>query len=97
MHPSFKLFLGNQRITANNATKSKMVNAKSYRMRTHNVTEQSKDLSARQHSLVSCEMANPHKNNKAACKDLIEKLSICLGEREKELANGEKRHKAIEI
>jgi hypothetical protein len=93
MHPGFKLFLGNQRMTQTNANKLKIQNAKSFRMRTHNVAVQSKDLSARQYSFGSCELTNNFNPNKQSRKELIEKLNICTIDGEKDLPAGEKRQK----
>lgn len=91
MQANFKLFLDNQRISRAEPSRIKAKNAKSFRMRTHNLTEQTKELSARPYNLLSCELTDQMDPNRPTGREVFDKIGVDSFFPEKEFALDEKR------
>lgn len=72
MQAKFKLFIDNQRLSQAELVRIKAKNAKSFRMRTHNITEQTKELSARHCNFFSCQLPDQLNPNKPQGKELFD-------------------------
>lgn len=91
MQANFKLFLGSQRISQAEPARIKAKNAKSFRMRTHNITEQAKELSARPCNFLSCELPDKQDPSRPQRRELFDKIGIDPLFPEKEFVVDEKR------